>query len=254
MSVDISNSSIILPTWPAPENVKAFTSTRIGGISDEPYDSLNLGAHVGDDLEKVKQNRRLFAKVTSMPSSLRWLNQVHGIQVAELPSPYMGDLKADAVFSRTKEHVCAVMVADCLPLLMCNKRGNEVAACHAGWRGLCDGVIEQTIAKFSDPTELLVWLGPAIGAQKFEVGEEVKDAFLHKHNAAEKAFKSAEKDGKWLADLYLLARQRLAQCGVTQIYGGDYCTYTDEDRFFSYRREGVTGRMASVIWLEEAAL
>lgn len=266
MSDSLANSSFLIPNWPAPKNVRAFSSTRLGGHSVAPYDSLNLGAHVGDDPATVEKNRQHFAKLTQMPNTLRWLKQVHGTCVAELPVKELPieklpakekvDIEADAAYSSAKGVVCAVMTADCLPVLFCNTKGTKVAASHAGWRGLCDGVIEQTLTHFSPEDEILVWLGPAIGAKKFEVGEDVRNAFLAQDEAAELAFteiteqtKIAEQ--KWLADLYLLARQRLEKAGIEHIYGGNHCTYEEHDRFFSYRRDKQTGRMASVIWLEE---
>jgi len=245
-----SNDSYICPQWPAPKQIKAFSSTRQGGVSEMPYGSLNLGAHVGDQITDVTENRQRFADHINMPTSLRWLNQVHGTKTVTLPSKALGDLEADASFTQTKGQVCAVMTADCLPLLICNNKGTQVAACHAGWRGLCDGVIESSIAKFEDASDLMVWLGPAIGASAFEVGGEVKEAFVLQDKQAESAFKTSRNDGKWLADIYLLAKQRLKVLGVNQIYGGDYCTYEDESQFFSYRRDKQTGRLASVIWID----
>ena len=241
----------ICPQWPAPKRVKAFSSTRIGGVSSAPFASLNLGGHVGDSLEAVTQNRLIFAKQVDMPSSLRWLKQVHGIHTIRLPSSELGDITADASFSKVNKQVCAVMTADCLPLLVCNQQGTQVAACHAGWRGLCDGVIESCIEEFSDTSDLMVWLGPAIGPNAFEVGAEVRQAFIDKDEAAITAFKPSVNAGKWLANIYQLARQRLTNLGVRQIYGGDCCTYEDDERFFSYRRDKQTGRLASVIWIDE---
>lgn len=247
----LNNQSFICPQWPAPNNVKAFSSTRQGGQSLAPFTSLNLGAHVGDEWEHVKQNRLNFAKQIGMPNSLRWLNQVHGTHTCDLPSDEMGDIAADASFTKVKGQVCAVMTADCLPLLVCNQAGTQVAACHAGWRGLCDGVIESCIAKFDETDTLMVWLGPAIGANAFEVGAEVRQAFVDKQASAIEGFQPSHNEGKWLADIYLLAKQRLALLGVEQIYGASFCTYSDEESFFSYRRDNQTGRLASVIWIEE---
>lgn len=251
MSAINVSASFICPQWPAPKKVKAYSSTRLGGVSKSPFSSLNLGAHVGDDAKSVDSNRQLFALQTNMPKSLRWLNQVHGSHTVHLPSSVAGDIAADASFTQMKEQVCAVMTADCLPLLVCNEKGTEVAACHAGWRGLCEGVIESCIAQFDSTEGLMVWLGPAIGARAFEVGSEVKQAFIDKDISAEAAFKPSTNDKKWLADIYLLAKQRLAKLGIDQIYGGDFCTYEDEEHFFSYRRDQQTGRLASVIWIEE---
>lgn len=244
---------VLTPDWPVSDKVRAFSSTRIGGKSLAPYDSLNLGGHVGDDELAVQQNRQLFAKQIAMPHSLRWLQQVHGTNVVELPTSMQGDIEADAAYSDSINQVCAVMTADCLPLLFCNKQATEVAACHAGWRGLRAGVIEKTLAHFSNPRDVFVWLGPAIGPTKFEVGAEVRADFIAYSSQAKAAFTPVISSDKWLADLYMLARQRLIQQGVflEQIYGGNYCTYTDEERFFSYRRQQKTGRMASVIWLAD---
>ena len=243
-------SSYILPTWPAPASVCAYVSTRVGGVSNPPFDGLNLGLHVDDDPAAVKQNRQLFASYIDMPDSAVWLNQVHGTEVAQLPCGL--PLKsADAATSRTVNQVCAVLTADCLPVFFCNLSGTQVAVAHAGWRGLCSGVLESTLAQFDEKDDVIAWLGPSIGPSAFEVGDEVKEAFTSVDPQAELAFGSSMRAGKWFADLYLLARQRLLSAGVKQIYGGDYCTFTDSERFFSYRREGMTGRMASVIWLKE---
>lgn len=245
------NSPFICPQWPAPKQVKAFTSTRLGGVSQRPFTSLNLGAHVGDNAEAVAENRSRFAQSINMPDSLRWLNQVHGTQTVCLPSEVVGDLAADASYTKDEQQVCAVMTADCLPLLICNEQGTQVAAVHAGWRGLCEGVIESCIAQFDRTDTLLVWLGPAIGAEAFEVGAEVKQAFMDKDKKAVMAFKASKHQGKWLADIYLLAKQRLTKLGINQIYGGEFCTFEGEEYFFSYRRDQQTGRLASVIWIEE---
>ncbi|KKO45554.1 hypothetical protein WG68_09195 [Arsukibacterium ikkense] len=242
---------LIAPTWPAPANVKAVCSTRAGGGSTGPYLSLNLGGHVGDAAEAVSHNRQLFQTMAAMPGQPAWLNQTHSTRCINLSSVVTDDLNADASFSRQPGRVCAVMTADCLPVLLCNRAGTEVAAVHAGWRGLCDGVLENTLQLFSQPSDCLAWLGPAISQAAFEVGSEVRAAFIKQDPAAASAF-IAGKQGKWQADLYRLARQRLARCGVSAVYGGDYCTYQQPNDFFSYRRDGQTGRMASAIWLEPA--
>lgn len=245
-----SSSSFIRPNWPAPSKICAYVSTRIGGVSSPPFDSLNLGLHVQDDPVSVNQNRHIFTAKTGMPDSIVWLNQVHGTDVVTLPSASLPE-SADAAFSETLNQVCAVLTADCLPVFFCNASGTQVAVAHAGWRGLCAGILESTLAKFEDNSRVMVWLGPAIGASAFEVGGEVRAAFMAVHPNAQDAFKSVPASDKWLGDLYLLAKQRLCAAGVTQIYGGDYCTFSDETRFYSYRREGKTGRMASVIWIDE---
>jgi len=243
-------SSFIAPTWPAPSSVRAYVSTRIGGKSGHPFDSLNLGLHVKDDPDFVVQNRKLFASYIDMPNSAIWLNQVHGTDVVSLPTGKVPK-SSDAAFSETKDQVCAVLTADCLPVFFCNKSGSQVAVAHAGWRGLCAGVLEATLARFDEKEAVMVWFGPAIGPTAFEVGGEVKEAFMSVLPEAEAAFKATQGEDKWLGDLYLLARQRLAAAGVTEFYGGDYCTYTEDALFYSYRRDGKTGRMASVIWISE---
>lgn len=243
-------SSFIKPTWPAPSSVRAYVSTRMGGKSDGSFDSLNLGLHVQDDPDTVLQNRNLFASCIDMPNSAIWLNQVHGTDVVSLPSNDVPE-SCDAAFSEVKEQVCAVLTADCLPVFFCNKSGTQVAVAHAGWRGLCAGVLEATLECFEEKETVMVWLGPAIGPAAFEVGEEVREAFMNVLPEAEVAFRASQGEGKWLGDLYLLARQRLAVAGVTEIYGGDYCTFSEEATFFSYRRDVKTGRMASVIWIGE---
>jgi YfiH family protein len=239
----------IVPDWPAPSQVRALSSTRSGGVSGGVYASLNLGTHVGDETGLVTQNRLLLQQQAQLPAEPAWLNQVHGTDVLEL-STWQGDLvNADAAVSRQAGQVCVVMTADCLPVLFCDQQGRQVAAAHAGWRGLVDGVLEQTLATFAEPAQVLVWLGPAIGPNAFEVGAEVRAAFLAKDAAANRAF-VPQGQGKYLADLYLLARMRLQAAGVKAIYGGDFCTYRDQKRFFSYRRDGQTGRQASLIWLQ----
>ncbi len=238
-------SSLIVPDWPAPSNVRFLQTTRLGGFSLLPYDSLNLGAHVGDDPVRVERNRNLLNDM--LPSEPLWLEQVHGTSVA-LAEVAGCHPVADACISRKKNAVCVVMTADCLPVLLCDQAGSVVGAVHAGWRGLLDGVIEATVAAMAIPgTHLLAWLGPAIGPQAFEVGPEVRAAFVASDATADTAF--AAHGDKFLADLYALARQRLAKLGVSRVHGGNFCTYTERERFFSYRRDGVTGRMASLIWL-----
>jgi polyphenol oxidase len=246
MSID--DDFYIQPNWPAPSGVRAYVSTRIGGVSKAPFVSLNLGAHVGDDIESVIENRRLFAQATNMPDSVQWLNQVHGTDVVCLPCDDLLD-SADAAFSDQVNQVCAVLTADCLPVFFCDVAGGGVAVAHAGWRGLCAGVLEETLNRFDEPEKVLVWLGPAIGPEAFEVGSEVREAFIAKQPEARQAFVATEND-KWLGNLYLLARQRLMAKGVMNISGGEHCTFTEKDRFYSYRRDGKTGRMASVIWLD----
>ena len=243
----MSSADWIHPDWPVLAHVRALSTTRLGGCSSAPYDSLNLGSHVGDEPARVAANRAALRAV--LPDEPCWLNQVHGVEVADA-AVCAGVPDADAAISRLPGKVCVVMTADCLPVLLCDRAGTVVGAAHAGWRGLVDGVIEATVAKMAVPSsEVLAWLGPAIGPQAFEVGEEVRAAFLAVDSAADAAFRPGPQPGKWLADIYLLARQRLGRLGVTAVYGGDACTVTDKERFFSYRRDGRTGRMASLIWL-----
>lgn len=236
---------LIVPDWPAPARVQARQTTRHGGLSLPPYDSLNLGMHVGDAPLTVARNRTLLNSV--VPSEPVWLEQVHGTQV--VVAEEVGCLPcADACISHAPNAVCTIMTADCLPVLLCDADASVVGAAHAGWRGLVDGVIEATIARMSIPPQrLMAWLGPAIGPQAFEVGVEVRAAFVRQDAAAEAAF--TPHGDKYLADLYQLARQRLQKLGVTKIYGGEFCTYSDPARFYSYRRDGQTGRMATMIWL-----
>ncbi len=241
----------IYPDWPAPARVRCVATTRAGGDSAPPYQSLNLGDHVGDQPGRVAANRRRLCEALALPSEPVWLEQVHGTRVVEAADSARG-LPADAACSAQPGQVCVVMTADCLPVLFCNRQGTRVAAAHAGWRGLADGVLEATLERLQgDPEEVLVWLGPAIGPKAFEVGEEVREAFVTRQASAAGAFVPRDgHPGKWLADLYQLARLRLQAQGVKAIYGGDCCTFSDPERFFSYRRDGVTGRQASLIWLD----
>lgn len=238
------SESLLTPQWPAPVSVRACQTTRLGGLSLPPYESLNLGEHVGDAPEAVAQNRARLRQLAGLPSEPLWLQQVHGREVVDGAS---AQRCADASFATRPGQVCAVLTADCLPLLLCRVDGTAVAAVHAGWRGLLAGVIEQAV-KRAGGGEWMAWLGPAIGPQAFEVGREVYDAFVAEDSRSASAFVAA-RPGHFMADLYALARQRLARCGVGQVYGGEQCTYNEPDRFFSYRRDGVTGRMASLIWL-----
>lgn len=243
----MNRSEWLTPDWPAPPQVRALMTTRSGGVSKGGFCSLNLGDHVGDDPLAVTENRRRVAQV--LPSMPAWLNQVHGVNVVVADDAGAG-VDADASLTRRASVVCAVMTADCLPVLFCDVKGRVVAAAHAGWRGLHAGVLERTVAAMDvPPGEVMAWLGAAIGPDAFEVGEEVRAAFVRDSASAAAAFKPGRAAGKWLADLYLLARQRLAACGVTQVYGGGLCTVGDPARFFSYRRDGQTGRMAAMVWL-----
>lgn len=242
-------NNFIKPDWPAPDNIKAFTSTRQQGVSEGTYASFNVAGHVEDQPDHVQQNRAILKEQLNLPSEPLWLEQVHGVNAVDVAST-TDVVQADASFADQPNQVCVVMTADCLPLLICNKQGTKLAAAHAGWRGLKDGVIESTIAALQEnPDDVLVWLGPAIGPDAFEVGDEVRQQFIDEHAEAAQAFVQ-NKPGHWLADIYQLARIRLKQMNIHQIYGGGFCTYTDKERFYSYRRDGATGRMASLIWRE----
>jgi len=235
----------IFPDWPAPPNVRALVTTRSGGVSSGPYASLNLGDHVGDDPAAVAENRRRLRAL--LPAEPVWLEQVHGTRC--LDAAQAADRRADAALARSPGVICAVLTADCLPVLLCDAAGTAVAVAHAGWRGLAAGVIEATVAALGLPGErLLAWLGPAIGPTRFEVGDEVRATFLAHDPAAAAAFVACPNE-KWRCDLYQLARQRLAALGVRRPAGADFCTAGDTERFFSYRRDGSTGRMASLVWL-----
>ena len=241
-------SGLILPDWPAPVSVRACSTTRTGGVSAAPWDSLNLGDHVGDLPEAVQINRQRLIEMAELPAMPYWLEQIHGTAVVRLDGHTPATRRADAVWSNQKNNVCVVMTADCLPVLFCSFDGKEVAVAHAGWRGLSAGVLEKTLAQFSvPPQEIHAWLGPAIGPEAFEVGPEVRTAFIAHDPVAEGAFRAAGE--KLYADLWLLARQRLMAQGVASISGGGRCTWHESAHFFSWRRNGTTGRMASLIWL-----
>ena len=280
------------PDWPAPANIHAATTLRTGGVSQGPYSSLNPAAHVGDDPDRVRQNRQIIREMLDLPAEPVWLDQIHSHRAVKAVKTAVLQ-QADASYTDEAGVVCAVMTADCLPLLVCSSDGGQIAAIHAGWRGLLAGVISNTVAALqislnlpaptysgqafskekaspldstglSSPLckrpvlsltnggargDLLVWLGPAIGPDCFEVGGEVRDAFLEKSVAFNKAF-TEQGNGKWLADIYQLARVELDMLGITHVYGGGFCTVTEQERFYSYRRDTQTGRMATLIWRE----
>ncbi len=247
----------IIPDWPAPVHVRTLFTTRNGGVSDNTcgaYASLNLGMHVHDHPDHVAENRRLLRE--HLPGEPQWLEQVHGSDYIWVEEP-AGPVRADAALSCTPGVVCAVMVADCLPVYLCDDAGAVVGIVHAGWRGLAAGIIEKSVAAMPcEPSRVMAWLGPAIGPAHFEVGDEVRTIFVDHDPCAARAFTSAENTiaqplQKWYADIFQLARLRLANAGVNRIYGGGMCTYSDPARFFSYRRDGSTGRMAALIWLEK---
>jgi polyphenol oxidase len=238
----------IQPDWPVSNRVGAFITTRKGGRSRAPYDSMNLGLRVKDDPADVQANRALVRHF--LPSQPRWLKQVHGTRVVHVDRMDT-EPEADASVSRTPGVPCVVMIADCLPVLLAGQSDSVVAVAHAGWRGLAAGVIENTLEAMTAPTATIAaYLGPAIGPNRFEVGAEVRQAFVEQDSKAEAAF-APTGSGKWLADLFLLARQRLNRAGVTAIYGGGECTASNPERFFSHRRDGVSGRMAAFVWLKE---
>jgi hypothetical protein len=245
----------IRPAWPAPDRVRAVCTTRTGGCSDGPWSSLNLGERCGDDPEHVRRNRERLSE--QLPAPPQWLRQVHGAAVARHPGrpgsePLVepgAELEADALVAFEPGRVCAVLTADCLPVLFCDRAGSRVAVAHAGWRGLAGGVLEATVqALEADPADVLAWLGPAIGPAVYEVGEEVAGAFRASLGAGFPAAFTARGD-RWLLDLYAAARLKLAAAGLRDVHGGGLCTYSDPARFFSHRRDGVSGRQASLIWL-----
>ncbi|NOU20524.1 MAG: peptidoglycan editing factor PgeF [Methyloglobulus sp.] len=243
------NKHWLQPDWPAPLNVHAATTLRLGGVSKGGYTSLNPATHVGDNAELVRQNRQIIKTMLNLPSEPIWLTQTHSnraIKAIATDTPP----QADASYTDQPSVVCAVMTADCLPLLVCAADGTEIAAIHAGWRGLLDGIIDNTIAALHS-RDLLVWLGPAIGPERFEVGDEVRATYMAKSAEYASAFKQQNQD-KWLADIYQLARINLAALGISKNYGGGFCTVTDQERFYSYRRDQVTGRMATLIWRDRA--
>jgi YfiH family protein len=243
----------LTPDWPAPATVRALSTLRTGGVSGPPYASLNLGGHVGDDATAVAENRRALRGADGLPAEPAWLEQVHGTHVVDLDSQVPSG-PADAAVTRQPGRVCAILTADCLPVLFASAVGDRVGAAHAGWRGLAAGVIEATVSALGRPSgDLLAWLGPAIGPRHFEVGAEVREEFLRRAGAGDTAADEAafvpNARGRYMADLYALARRRLLRLGVERIYGGGECTYTEAARYYSHRRDGRTGRQATLIWL-----
>ncbi len=239
----------ILPDWPELKRVRAVTTTRVGGVSRGPYASFNLGDGVGDDPKAVDANRAVLAKRLSLPTDPLWLKQVHGKQVVHARQA-VTPVQADASIADAAGMVCVVTTADCLPVLFCDWARTCVAAAHAGWRGLAAGILAATIEAMARPADqLLAWLGPAIGPQRYEVGDEVRQKFIQQNAFNRSAFIPSSHH-RWFADLYQLARNQLYSMGIQHVFGGGFCTYSDARRFFSYRRNGVTGRMASLIWLD----
>ena len=243
----MNQPAFLAADWPVPDNIIAGTTKRSGGASQGAYASLNVGAHVGDDSQAVEENRRQLRNLIDLPNEPGWLQQVHGVAV--LTAPYtIAEPKADACIATTPGTVCAVLTADCLPVLFSSVDGQTVAAAHAGWRGLSAGILEATVDAFEcSPDQIIAWLGPAISQPAFEVGDEVREQFIAQDFAAAAAF-VVNTAGRWQADLYSLARLRLKNCGVTRIFGGDCCTFAQSDEYFSYRRDGQCGRMASLIF------
>lgn len=241
--------SFVTPDWPAPKNIHAYTTTRWGGVSPSPYASMNLSVGSGDTKDNVQQNKKQLVQNFNLPSEPIWLNQVNGTQIIDAAiAPQTPE--ADASYTGQKNTVCIILTADCLPVLICNRKGTHVAAVHAGWRGLAHGIIEKTLQQLNlPPNDVLAWLGPGISAENYIVGSEVKTIFEQNDSQAKTAFTSLPED-KWRCDLYKIARQRLFNCDVNQVVGGDFCTFRDSDNFYSHRRDKPTGRMASFIWME----
>ena len=266
-----SEREIIAPDWPAPARVRSAFTLRTGGVSVSPYDSLNLGTHVGDVADAVAENRRRVRDRLELPAEPVWLQQVHGVGVADLDAAVepggpdavaSGDdrseadsaapptSRADAAVTRLPGRVCVIQVADCMPVLFAARDGSAVGAAHAGWRGLAGGVLDETVRKLAvPPQQLLAWLGPTIGQDNFEVGDDVRSAFVLRDPDAASAFETNVR-GRWQCDLYALARRRLSALGVQDVFGGGWCTYADAARFFSFRRDGQCGRMAALVWME----
>ena len=258
MNGDAKSIGVLTPQWPAPANVHAAFTLRGGGVSAAPFDTLNVGTHVGDDAQAVAQNRRLIRAALRLSAEPAWMEQLHGVEVLDLDADAThrdaataGIPGADAAVTRSAGRVCVVQVADCLPVLLAVRDGSAVAAAHAGWRGLAAGVLEATVRTLAvEPAQLIAWLGPGIGTAHFEVGDEVRSAFLAHDDGAAAAFLGNPR-GRWQCDLVALARARLLGLGVAAVFGGEWCTYADATHFFSYRRDGRCGRMAALIWRDE---
>lgn len=243
----------IVPNWPAPARVRAFTTTRHGGVSSGVYASFNLAAHCGDEIARVTENRQRLTTHLGAPPVVCWLNQVHGMNVTDADRDYATPPSADAALSQTPRRTCAILTADCVPVLVCDRAGTMVGAAHCGWRGLAHGVLAELAQRMpTDAGNLIAWLGPGIGPARYEVGQDVRDALLQSLPAELVQRALTPTRGKWRADLYELARSQLHALGIAAVYGGGFCTY-DDARFYSYRRDGVTGRMATLIWLEDEA-
>jgi len=251
-SMAVDEVPMIAPDWRVPARVRAAFTLRLGGVSHAPYDSLNVGTHVEDSAAAVRENRRRLQERLQLPSEPVWLQQVHGVEVLDLDARGISRA-ADAAVTRAPGRVCVIQVADCMPVLFAARDGSAVGAAHAGWRGLAGGVLEATVRKLGvAPDQLLAWLGPAISQEHFEVGDDVRDAFVSHDPSAGPAF-VANPRGRWQCNLYALARRRLAALGVHDVSGGGWCTFADAARFFSYRRDGQCGRMAALIWMTPPA-
>jgi len=238
----------IAAQWPAPENIHAGTTTRLGGVSKNNYCSLNLAIHVEDNPQHVIQNRQRLIHTLSLPGEPVWLTQTHSNRIVNLDvSPV--DLQADGAISRTARTVCCILTADCLPLLICDTSGTQIAAVHVGWRGLCSGIIDNALKFFADTDEIIVWIGPGISARHYEVGIDMRDTCIKHLPGSEVAF-SPNRNGHWLADLKMMARLNLQKLGVGSVYDSNLCTYADDRQFYSHRRDGLCGRMASLIWMD----
>lgn len=238
----------IEPLWPAPKTIKAYTTLRHGGVSPSPYAAFNLGENTGDNQLNIKENRNILKNALQLPVEPIWIRQIHGTKV--LPAiPQNRETEADATYSTEIDQVCVVLTADCLPILLCDQKGQYVAAIHAGWRGLSQGIIGNTLSTApSPPSEILAWFGPAISQKHFEVGNEVREIFIQRDPEAIHAFQPSP-SGRWMGDLYHLARLQLQKLGVDNIFGGEFCTFAQKEQFYSYRRDDQkTGRMASLIW------
>jgi len=253
-SLPFASLTSLTPAWPVSPWVTAFTTTRPGGVSVPPFDQLNLGLHVGDDRKHVLENRRRLDDSFALPQSPRWLNQTHSADLLQIGTgcEHAADAQADGSWTYEADAVIAVLTADCLPVVISDRQGTQIAVIHAGWRGLAAGILENALGNFSGESELHAWLGPAIGPQAFEVGSDVKEAFVSRHGGHESAFADEHSPGKCLADIYALARRELTNSRVVHVYGGDYCTVSQADLFHSHRRDGkLSGRMATVAWISD---
>lgn len=244
--------NMIKAEWEAPAHINAFITTRMGGVSQAPYDHFNLALHTGDDKAHVEKNRRLLLETFHLPSAPCWLNQTHSNKVVHVEHDNNRD--ADAAITTKPNQVLAIMTADCMPILICNRNDQEIAAIHAGWRGLACGIIENTIQSMqSEPNDLMAWIGPAICEACFEVGDDVKSTFINQYDFTKYAFTPALYEKKWLGNMNLIAKLILNQLGIQKVFNSNFCTIENGDLFYSYRREGTTGRMASLIWIRPLA-